>query len=188
MFAAQPYLITEASESMLPEIVALSAQNLRTIVSEQERADQGFITWQYDLPLLKAMHQIAPSIVALYEGKVVGYALVATHAMASVHTQMAHMLEHWATLTYRDKPLNQYRYYMMGQICVAKEHRGQALTDRMYQFHRERYGSEYQLLLTEISTSNHRSQKAHERAGFKTIHTYPDHDDMWNVVCWDWTL
>ncbi|MGI8582907.1 MAG: hypothetical protein ACR2KX_11945 [Chitinophagaceae bacterium] len=36
-----------------------------------------------------------------------------------------------------------------------------------------------------IKTKNYRSQKAHEKVGFITIHTYNDALDEWNVVAWD---
>lgn len=181
-----PYTIGEAVPSDLPQMAMLSAQNIRSAISEEEKQEQGFITWHYDEALLTAMHTIAPSIVAKQGDTVVGYALVALREMAPVHPDLAHMLDYWARITYKGKPLDQYRYYMMGQICVARAHRGQQLTDRMYAYHKERYAGSYDLLLTEISTSNPRSQKAHERAGFQTIHTYHDHADEWNIVCWDW--
>lgn len=44
----------------------------------------------------------------------------------------------------------------------------------------------YELVVTEISADNHRSQKAHEKIGFKTIYTYHDAMDAWSVVVWDW--
>lgn len=170
----------------LQEIAALSSVNLRTIVSETEKAAQGFLTWEYTEKLLQDMHEIAPSVIAKWNDQVVGYALVATHAMSGVHAEMNVMLNNLATLTYQGKPMNDYKYYMMGQICIAKEHRGQGLFDQLYEYHRKVNSDQYDILLTEVSTSNHRSLRAHQRVGFKTIHTYHDHMDEWNVVVWDW--
>lgn len=28
--------------------------------------------------------------------------------------------------------------------------------------------------------------KAHESIGFKTIHTFEDETDQWNIIVWDW--
>lgn len=177
-------LVTNSKQ--LEQIASLSAQNLRTVLHEQEKAEQGFITWEYNFTLLKNMHSIAPSIIATYQDEVVGYALVATHAMAEVHKEMKLMLDNLSSLSYLGCPMNDYRYYMMGQICIAKEHRGKGLFEKLYQHHRSSYGHQYDILLTEVSTSNHRSMRAHEKVGFKTIHTYHDHMDEWNVVVWDW--
>jgi L-amino acid N-acyltransferase YncA len=42
------------------------------------------------------------------------------------------------------------------------------------------------LLVTEVSTKNQRSLKAHEKVGFKNVFTYEDGIDEWNVVIWNW--
>lgn len=168
------------------QIAELSSMNLRSVVDDHTKIDQGFLTWQYTPQLLETMHTFAPSIIATYNDQVVGYALVATHAMSEVHKEMKVMLDNLSTLTYLGRPMNDYRYYMMGQICIAKEHRGLRLFEKLYQHHKTSYGSQYDILLTEVSTSNHRSMRAHEKVGFKTIHTYHDHMDEWNVVVWDW--
>ena len=56
----------------------------------------------------------------------------------------------------------------------------------MYEHHKKIYQHQFDLLVTEISANNPRSQKAHEKVGFKTIHNYRDDIDEWNVVVWDW--
>jgi hypothetical protein len=56
----------------------------------------------------------------------------------------------------------------------------------LYQKHKDIYSSQFDFILTEISTSNHRSLKAHEKIGFKTIYSHIDEMDEWNVVVWNW--
>ena len=181
------YTIELVSQSaQLKQIAELSSLNLRSAVDENTMADQGFLTWEYTVALLEAMHVFAPSVIALYKNEVVGYALTATHAMTEVHTEMKTMLNNLSALTYLGRPINDYRYYMMGQICIAKDHRGKGLFEALYQQHKTAYSNQYDMLLTEVSTSNHRSIRAHEKTGFKTIHTYHDHMDEWNVVVWNW--
>lgn len=170
----------------LEQIARLSSENLRSAVDEATKKDQGFLTWEYTLELLEAMHAFAPSVIVTSNDEVAGYALTATHAMAGVHKEMKIMLDNLSTLTYLGKPMNDYRYYMMGQICIGRAHRGKGLFEQLYQHHRKVYSTQFDILLTEISTSNHRSIRAHEKVGFKTIHTYHDHMDEWNVVVWDW--
>ncbi len=174
------------STEQIQQIARLSAENLRSAIDEHIKVDQGFLTWEYSTRLLEAMHEFAPSVIATYNNEVVGYALAATHAMSGVHTALKVMLDNLSTLTYLGRPMNDYSYYMMGQICIAREHRGKGLFEKLYQHHRTIYGNQYDILLTEVSTSNHRSMRAHEKVGFKTIHTYHDHMDEWNVVVWDW--
>jgi hypothetical protein len=89
-------------------------------------------------------------------------------------------------LEYDGKPLSEQRYYVMGQICVAQTHRGQGIFDGLYAEHKRQLSGEFDLCVTEIAVRNTRSTRAHERVGFRTIHTHEDHIDLWNIVAWDW--
>ena len=96
------------------------------------------------------------------------------------------MIDNLETIDYKGKPLLAYSYYVMGQVCIDKEYRGKGIFSMLFQKHKEIYSDQYELLVTEISTKNLRSQKAHEKVGFTTIYTYTDTVDEWNVVVWDW--
>ncbi len=177
-------LVKQTTE--LVQIAALSKENLRNDLSAEEKQSHGFITWEYTLPLLEELHTIAPAVIVKYGDEVVGYALTAFKEAAAVLPVLHEMIHHLEPLSFKGKPLSDYRYYLMGQICIAKTHRGKGLFDQLYQFHKEVYGNQYELLVTEISTSNYRSLKAHQNTGFQTIHTYQDTMDEWDVVVWDW--
>jgi len=56
------------------------------------------------------------------------------------------------------------------------------LFDALYAEHRIRFGGEFDWLVTEISTRNPRSAKAHARAGFVEIDHFQDAIDAWSVV------
>jgi GNAT superfamily N-acetyltransferase len=89
-------------------------------------------------------------------------------------------------LAYQGQPLASRRFYVMGQVCVDKAHRGKGLFDALYHQHREQLRLRYDLCVTEIATRNTRSLRAHARVGFETVHTYRDASDTWAVVLWDW--
>ena len=96
------------------------------------------------------------------------------------------MFQNLEEVYYKNSPLASFHFYCMGQICIAKEYRGKGLVNALYQKHKELYGREYDFILTEISTRNYRSLKAHQKIGFETIHTHRDTLDEWAVVVWDW--
>jgi hypothetical protein len=75
-----------------------------------------------------------------------------------------------------------YNFYLMGQVCIRKEYRGKGLFSAMYREHKKRYRNKYEFLLTEIITSNKRSIKAHQKIGFKEIHSYHDSMGEWSLV------
>ncbi|HWJ25508.1 MAG TPA: GNAT family N-acetyltransferase [Flavisolibacter sp.] len=174
------------SEDELNQIYYLNRQNLKQHLSNEERATEGFVTWLYELRLLKALHELAPGIIVKDKDKVVAYALTALPQARTFHPDLDIMFRYLESLEYKGHALLSYRFYCMGQICVDKNYRGKGLVQELYNKHKEIYSNKYQLLITEVSTANVRSQKAHEKVGFKTIHTYKDAMDEWNVVVWEW--
>jgi len=57
----------------------------------------------------------------------------------------------------------------------------------LYEFHRKQFSPKYSMLVTEISTRNPRSSKAHRKVGFKVIDTHHENEEEWDLVVWDWT-
>ncbi|HEY6899013.1 MAG TPA: hypothetical protein VI233_00160, partial [Puia sp.] len=49
----------------LEQIAALSAANLVTNISEEQKKKEGFVTWVYPLEVLKTLHTIVPSVVVM---------------------------------------------------------------------------------------------------------------------------
>jgi ribosomal protein S18 acetylase RimI-like enzyme len=174
------------SKNELEQIHQLNKENLRSPGKKEEQKSEGFVSWLYSMELLEKMHAIAPSIIVRDENKIAGYALVALKEMEVFHADLQTMFSHILRLRYLDQPLSQFTFYCMGQICVDKNYRGMGIVNLLYQKHKEIYSSNYRLLVTEISTSNIRSQRAHEKIGFKIIYSYRDNVDEWNVVVWDW--
>lgn len=175
------------SDEQLQQILDLQALNHRSHVSEQQGSEQGFVTVQHQLPLLQQMNAAAPQVIALHQHKVVGYALVMPASFRHqipVLQPMFDMIDH---LLWHGTPMAQHPYYVMGQICVAEHYRSMGVFDALYHAHRQHYAAQYDWCITEVSTSNQRSMKAHQRVGFRTIHTYTDHTDEWNIVAWDWS-
>lgn len=174
------------TDDELLQIHQLNRENLIGNISQQQREEEGFVTWLYPIQLLQQVHELAPSIIVKDDERVIGYALVTPLEAGNFHPDLQAMMDHLTTLTYKDKPLSNYCYYIMGQVCIDKNYRGKGIFNMLFQKHRELYKDKYELLITEISTSNSRSQKAHEKVGFTTIHTYSDALNEWNVVVWDW--
>ncbi|MEO6453640.1 MAG: GNAT family N-acetyltransferase [Ginsengibacter sp.] len=180
----QATLVTKEDE--LIQIHNLNQQNLKQNLSAHERLKEGFVTWLYSLELLQQMHNLAPSVIIKDKDYVIAYALVTLKEAATFHADLKIMIDNFRPLFYDNKPLVTYDFYCMGQVCIHKDYRGKGVFNMLYQKHKEIYSSKYRLLLTEISTSNLRSQKAHENVGFKVLHTYHDESDEWQIIVWDW--
>jgi ribosomal protein S18 acetylase RimI-like enzyme len=181
------YATTVSNNKELKQIIALQQQNLKQHLSESEKHSQGFVTVVHTPDMLQQMHSYGASIIVKDNDTLAGYALT---MMNDYKNDVPELLGMYAILDaqqWKGTLLPNYRYYVMGQICVDSSYRGQGIFDMLYQKHKDVYQPQFDLLVTEISTSNTRSQRAHERVGFKTIYTYRDVIDEWNVVVWDWS-
>ncbi len=174
------------TQQELLEINKLNRKNLKINLSKEEQEEQGFVTWLYPVSLLQQIHALAPSIIVKDNDAVVGYALVTPVESGNFHTDLKRMIDNLEILSFNGKPLSSFSYYIMGQVCIDKDYRRKGIFKMLFEQHKKIYSPTYNLLVTEISTKNYRSQKAHEKIGFTTIYTYRDSLDEWNVVVWDW--
>jgi GNAT superfamily N-acetyltransferase len=170
----------------LEQILALQQRNLKQALLEEEMRSQGFVTVHHDLAALERMHALAPSIIAHQGTELAGYALTMPRECRALMPVLVPMFDLFDRLTYQGKLLSDHRFYVMGQVCIDKPHRGKGLFELLYQKHRELYQQRFDFIITEVSLRNQRSLRAHERVGFKTVHTYRDATDEWAVVLWDW--
>ncbi|WP_342381277.1 GNAT family N-acetyltransferase [Myxococcus stipitatus] len=185
---ANPYDVTTVSSTaQLARIIELQRKNLKQTLDAAEMRDQGFVTVEHELPVLERMHALAPSIIARHGEDVVAYALSMPRECRAMLPVLVPMFDILDRLEYRGRAMKDLRFYVMGQICVDKAHRGQGLVEQLYDKHREVYRERFDLLVTEVSVRNTRSLRVHERVGFKTVHTYRDATDEWAVVAWDWS-
>lgn len=169
------------------QVLKLQQNNLKQNLTTTERAEQGFVTLQHTIETLEQMHHLAPSVVIRDDERIIAYALTMTQECRRLIPDLEPMFILLDQLSWNNQPLNKYSFYIMGQVCIAKEYRGQGLFEKMYRHHKKTYQSRFDLMVTEISTGNLRSIRAHEKMGFKTIHTHRDELDEWVVTGWDWS-
>lgn len=170
----------------IEQLLAIQAANLKQNVSAAEKQQQGFLKVEHTFDLLWQMHLQAPSLIVKDGNVVAGYALTMLTASKTLVPELVPMFEKFDQLYWQQHALNEYSYYRIGQIYIDKTYRGKGVFDMLYQHHKTVYQKLFQLLLTEISTSNQRSIRAHQRVGFVNIDTYKDNIDEWNVVLWNW--
>jgi len=167
------------NDGELDQILRLQRENHLHALGADERAADGFLTVEHDLPLLRRMHAIAPSIVAFDGSELAGYALVMPVECRALIPMLVPMFD-------RLDALGVTSYYIMGQICVAKPYRGRGVFDALYAAHREHLAARYDRCVTEVATRNTRSMRAHERVGFTVLEQYRDATDEWALLVWNW--
>jgi ribosomal protein S18 acetylase RimI-like enzyme len=177
-------LVNTAAE--LVGIQQLQRKNLRKEIGEAEALSQGFLMAEFDMLFLNAMQAAAPAVIAKDHDEVVGYALVATQAVRDLHPLLADLFNQIDQLTFQGIALQSANYVVVGQLCVAKEYRGQGLVQRLYNYFRDSLQSNYQFGITDVAQANQRSLKAHIKTGFQVIHSIEYGGIGWDIVLWDW--
>ncbi|WP_242535689.1 GNAT family N-acetyltransferase [[Muricauda] lutisoli] len=117
----------------LEQILDLQQRNLPKNITEEESTKEGFVTVEHTLDVLKAMNEACGHIIAVDKNQVVGYALC-------MHPKFAEFIEVLRPMFREiDKILEgKLNYMAMGQICVAKSHRGQGIFRKLYQTMKEK--------------------------------------------------
>lgn len=164
----------------------LQALNLKQNISAEEAIDQGFLTAAFTLEYLQEMNAVSPSIIAKVGDKVVGYALVATKEIRNGHDLIKGLFDAIDKTAYNGILLKDVNYVVVGQLCVAKEYRGQDLVQKLYGHFRDCLSKEFTYLVTDIAQTNIRSLKAHKKRGFQVINELMYGGIKWDIVLWDW--
>lgn len=175
---------TASSDHDLRQILRLQQANHASTLPRSQAERDGFVTVMHSFELLKQMNLAAPQIIAKDESQVIGYALVMLTSFGDMIPVLQPMFDRLATIPYGGKKITDYSFYVMGQICIDQQYRGQGVFDSLYNKHKELLQTAYDLCVTSVSTRNKRSMKAHERVGFTTVLTFQDATDEWNILAW----
>ncbi|MEO7311450.1 MAG: GNAT family N-acetyltransferase [Chitinophagaceae bacterium] len=174
------------SDEELAQILQLQLANTKPFLSDRDMAQQGFVTVSHTPAQLRHLHDIHPSVIVKEGDMLAGYALVMPRECANVVPVLVPAFKALELLVYKGKSLEKTNWYLIGQVCVAKTFRGTGVFKMLYDGHRQFLQNHYQYCITEISTSNKRSLRAHEKVGFKMLHQFADAKDEWAIVIWDW--
>lgn len=173
-------------------VLTLQKENLRENILSDEQIIEGFVSLKHEPHVLRRMNDATPAIIAKNAAsEVIGYTL-AMLPLPELALEMPelNLIFSWINkLDYAGKPLRDYSYYIVGQVCVKKGYRRQKIFQQMLNKHREIYHDRYQLLLSMVSDKNQASLRAHYRIGFETIDTLPhekNKDERWEMICWNW--
>lgn len=172
-----------AKDADLPAILHLQQENLPKSISRQEAIEQGFLTVEHDLPLLRDMNDACAHTIAKDDEKLAGYALSMTRSFDERIPILKPLFELIDQLHWQGRSVQQIPYILMGQVCVAKDFRGKGVFSGLYREMQKRMAADFELIITEISTRNTRSIRAHQKVGFVDMHQYkaPDGEE-WVVV------
>ena len=181
-------ITTATTDQHLHQILQLQKVNLPKNISIQEYEQEGFVTVDHDFDTLKKMNAPYPHIIALNEEEVVGYALVMLQSIKDDIEILKPMFEQIDNIHYKSKPIADGKYFVMGQVCVAKAYRRQGVFYRMYEELKRTTQNHFDMVVTEVSSHNVRSLKAHQKQGFENILSFEAPDGHpWEILVWDFS-
>jgi GNAT superfamily N-acetyltransferase len=169
-----------SSDQHFEQILTLQRRYHTRHLSLEAQAQEGFVFAQHSVSLLRRMAAELPQAVALVDNSVVGYCLSLGNELPSLKP----MFDQFRRCLYRGRPLSELRFFVGGQVCVDRAHRGHGLLARLYDHVRKSVHPEFDLCVTEIATRNQISVRAHEKMGFEAISTYSDDREEWVIVAW----
>ena len=183
-----PVITLVASDADIQGILDLQRENLKRNLTSEVIAEQGFVTLEHSFDVMKRMNKASPSIIAKDGDKVVGYAIVMLPEFRADVPALMGLFEVVDQTLFENKPLKEYKYVIVGQLCVGLGYRGVGLVKQMYDYYREVLSDSFDLCLTDISSKNPRSRKAHENVGFRVFSSFFDKaaQEIWELIIWDW--
>lgn len=171
------------TRQQIQQMLELQQRNLPKNITKAEAQEQGFVTVEHDENLLWEMNQEYPHTVATDGESIVGYTLVMTKDFKDRIPVLFPMFEQIDQLSYKGNPLVETGYFIMGQVCIDKNYRGQGIFKNMYQAMCEQLKGKFDYMITEVSLRNARSLRAHEKVGFKTLLEYVSPDgEQWRLI------
>ena len=178
---------TSKSDMDLLGILELQGKNHPANLTAEEISTQGFITVLQSLENLRNLSDIQPHIICKHNGKIVAYLLTITAKSKNELPVLIPMFKIFETLIFKEKSISEYKYVVVGQVCVDKNYRGMGILDKCYSEYKRHLKDKYDFAITEISSRNTRSIKAHKRIGFTEIYKYTSQNlEEWSVVVLEW--
>lgn len=166
----------------LHQILELQHANIPSIISEDEKTKEGFVTVHHDFNILKAMNDKCAHIIAKSNDKVIGYALCMLKEFKEDIKVLRPMFQQI------DACLNENKtYFVLGQICIDKVFRKLGVFRGMYRFMKQEMASKYDMIITEVDKKNTRSLNAHYAVGFKLLNSYNSSQQDWALISWNWS-
>ena len=169
------------SKEELQGILELQAKNIEENLAQSEITQEGFVTLKHDFDLLELMNSYEKQIIAVNEGKVIGYALIMVQELRDKIPVLVPMFKKLDAMSYKSQRISDASYYIMGQICIDKEYRGKGIFAKLYDKHHAVLADKYGYCITQVAHRNPRSIRAHEKVGFKEILSFSDETDSWSI-------
>ncbi len=175
-----------AEETDGPSILELQRVNLAENVSEEKKKTRGFVSVRCTPELLNKIILQEKITVATVGEKLAGYLMPMTVEHAATIPLLDPFLEKVRILQFEGKQIHEYRYCIIGQVCVDEEFSGKGIAGKLYAELKTRLASQYDLGISEVGSNNPNSLHVHlDKIGLQDVETYSADGRDWHIVILD---
>ena len=169
-----------ASDSDLKDILKLQSNNLKVNVDNDEVTKEGYVTLVHTESLLKKMNSPHPHVICKDGEQLVAYALVMMPELQDEIELLKPMFQRINDI--HSESGWEGRYFIMGQICIAKTHRRQGIFKGLYDHMARAMTGHADKIVTEVNAENTRSLNAHLHSNFSILLEYNADGEDWVIV------
>ena len=153
----------------LSEILRIQDANLLANLSPEKRAD-GFLSVAFPAAQFAAMHREIPIVVADLGSGLGGYLCGSSLASSRRVPLLATMIANFDQTIFNDRPLDAYRSFVYGPVCIDRSHRATGLLEGLFNEQMRHLKGRFDVGTLFISSDNPRSLRAHTRhLGMETV-------------------
>ena len=177
------YKIRLAREEDYPKIKKLQEENHFNSVNNREKKEEGFVSVETDIFLLREINELLGIIVVIKNEEIVAYEIPLDLDISRKISLLNPFINLILDLEYKSKKLSHYNFIIEGQICVKKGLKGQGIANELHKNFIERFKEKYDFIVTEVSDKNPRSLPVHKhKLGFSILKEYSAEGRHWYVL------
>ncbi|MDV5145449.1 GNAT family N-acetyltransferase [Streptomyces sp. SBC-4] len=151
-----------ATQADVPAMAGMFAANHHDALTEEQRADQGFVQGGLDSTALSGMAREGSLLVADDDGRVAGLlALSAPESMPAPPPPVRALIEAQDTLSWHGRPLSASRWLLYGPVVVDTAYRGRGVARGLFTMAIGEASGRADAVVAFIETANRPSWRVH---------------------------
>jgi hypothetical protein len=141
-------------------ILELQSANFIVNLSEEER-EEGFLSAQFTLAQIQQIAEDLGTTVAVVDHDVAGFLCAFRREFETGSPVIAKMLESYETMKFAGRPLNSFKSYIYGPVCIGRNYRRQGLLRGLYEAQKMDLAGQFDIGVAFVARDNPHSLRAH---------------------------
>ncbi len=143
-----------------PHILRLQSANFIANLSQIER-EEGFLSAQFTAQQTAQIADDLGTMVAVADGEVAGFLCAFRNEFETGSPVIAKMLESYARMQFENRPLNSFRSYIYGPVCISRPYRRRGLLRGLYDAQKHDLAGRFEIGVAFVARTNPHSLQAH---------------------------